>query len=91
MNKTFQWDPEKNIRLVQERQVSFEKVVSLIQTGQLLDTIEHPNLQKYPNQKVFIVKFDDYVYMVPFVEDETSIFLKTIIPSRKMKRQYLGD
>jgi hypothetical protein len=28
---------------------------------------------------------------VPFVEDEQSVFLKTIIPSRKATRQYLGE
>jgi hypothetical protein len=32
-----------------------------------------------------------YVYLVPFVEDEQSVFLKTIIPSRKATKQYLGE
>jgi hypothetical protein len=31
------------------------------------------------------------VYLVPFVEDEKLIFLKTIIPSRKATRDYLGE
>jgi len=31
------------------------------------------------------------VYLVPFVEDEQTVFLKTIIPSPKATRQYLGE
>ncbi len=56
----------------------------------LLDTIEHPNKKKYQNQRIFIVEINDYAYLVPFVEDERIIFLKTIIPSRKMTKKYLG-
>jgi len=56
----------------------------------LLDTIVHPNRKKYPNQKVFIVNVEDYAYLVPFVETEEYIYLKTIIPSRKMTKKYLG-
>jgi hypothetical protein len=56
-----------------------------------LDIIEHPDKTKYPNQKIFIVQVEEYIYLVPFVEDEQIIFLKTIIPSRKMTRKYLGD
>ena len=56
----------------------------------LLDTIEHPNADKYSNQKIFIVNIENYIYLVPFVESEESIFLKTIIPSRKMTKKYLG-
>jgi len=59
--------------------------------GKLLDTIQHPNHEKYPNQRIFIVEIDRYVYLVPFVEDDTEFFLKTIIPSRKMTKQYLGE
>ena len=32
---------------------------------------------------------DDYVFLVPFVEDDKLIVLKTIIPSRKATKQYL--
>jgi hypothetical protein len=30
------------------------------------------------------------VFLVPFVEDDAVVFLKTIIPSRKATKQYLG-
>lgn len=52
--------------------------------------LEHPNQQRYRGQRIFVVRRGDYVYLVPFVEDERVVFLKTIIPSRKATAQYLG-
>ena len=65
-------------------------MVLALEEGYLLDDIEHPNKEKYPNQNIFIilVVVKNYVYLVPYVEDETSIFLKTIIPSREMNKKY---
>ncbi|MCK4729112.1 MAG: BrnT family toxin [Desulfobacterales bacterium] len=88
--KYFDWNVEKNAELWTERGIAFEDVVFFINHGGLLDTIEHPNKERYPNQRIFIVNIDDYAYLVPFVEDEKAIFLKTIIPSRKMTKKYLG-
>lgn len=89
--KQFRWNEEKNSFLKEERSVSFEDVVNAINNGDLLDVIEHYNKNKYPNQLIFIVKLKNYAYIIPFVENESEIFLKTIIPSRKMKKKYLGD
>ena len=88
--KSFQWNQKKNEQLQTERKISFEVVISSIEEGNLVDTVQHPNQEKYPNQKIFIVEIDCYIYLIPFVENDTEIFLKTIIPSRKMKKQYLG-
>jgi uncharacterized DUF497 family protein len=90
MAKYFNWNDEKNVHLLQEKKISFEEVVFCIQNGGLLDRVEHPNKDKYPNQDIYVVLVNDYVYLVPYVEDEDEIFLKTIIPSRKAKKQYLG-
>jgi hypothetical protein len=87
--KYFSWNPEKNELLKKERQISFEEVVFYIEMGFLLDVLEHPNQEKYKGQKIFIVQMDDYIYLVPFLEDEKEIFLKTIIPSRKATKRYL--
>jgi hypothetical protein len=87
--KYFSWSPEKNELLKEERQISFEEVVFYIEMGYLLDVLEHPNQEKYGGQKIFVVQMDDYVYLVPFIEDEQEVFLKTIIPSRKATRKYL--
>lgn len=87
--KLFNWSSEKNQHLVAERGISFKEVIDSIQQGQLLDDIAHPNSAKYPNQKIFVVYIRNYVYLVPYVEDEKEIFLKTIIPSRKFTKLYL--
>jgi len=89
--KPFFWDEDKNGLLKQERGVSFEEVVFHINNGDLLARLDHPNQAKYSHQQVFVVVVGDYVYMVPFVEDEEKYFLKTIIPSRRLTRDYWGE
>jgi len=87
--KPFRWSHEKNDALKAERQVSFEEIVLAIEANGLLDNLRHPNLAKYPNQSVFVVALDGYVYLVPYVEEPNGFFLKTVIPSRKATRDYL--
>ena len=89
--KPINWNSTKNQQLISERGISFEDVVFYLQQGALLDDIEHPNNDKYPNQRVFVINIDDYAYLVPYVEDRKEIFLKTVIPSRKATKQYLGE
>ena len=86
----YKWNHKKNERLKAERGIGFEQVVLHIVHGDLLDVVEHPNQFKYPNQQLLIVKTKEYVYLIPFVEDEENRFLKTITPSRKATREYLG-
>ena len=87
--KYFDWDAMKNSQLKAERDIGFEDVLVAIDDGQLLAVLEHPNPARYPNQKIFVVYIVDYVYLIPFVEDDQKVFLKTIIPSRKATKQYL--
>lgn len=84
--KSYIWSDEKNKLLQDERGISFEDIVDAISNGELLDSIKNPSSEKYSNQSVFIVNVNGYVYCVPYVEDESNIFLKTIFPSRKMKK-----
>jgi uncharacterized DUF497 family protein len=88
--KAISWNPEKNALLKAERNVSFEDVVFHIMAGDILDTIEHPNQVRYPGQQIHMIVIEDYVYLVPFIESEEEVFLKTIIPSRKATRAYRG-
>jgi uncharacterized DUF497 family protein len=85
----FHWDPDKEKWLREHRGLSFHHVVYHIAKGDLLDVREHSNKEKYAHQKLLIVKMENYVYVVPFVEDGDVMFLKTIIPSRKETRRYL--
>ena len=86
--KPFLWDPEKNEQLKRDRGISFERVVLHIEQGDLLDILEHPNPQKYPGQRLLVVQIEAYVFVVPCLEDDEGVFLKTIFPSRKLTRQY---
>ena len=87
--KNFRWNPDKNIFLKAERGVSFEEVVLAIETDGIVDVIRHPNPEKYPSQRIFVIAIKNYAYLIPFVEETDCYFLKTIIPSRKATREYL--
>jgi uncharacterized DUF497 family protein len=88
--KLFDWNDEKNALLKKERGVSFEDIIFHHANGGLLDVIDHPNPAKYPGQRIFIINVEGYACLVPFTETDDSYFLKTIIPSRKMTKKYLG-
>ncbi|MBU2571397.1 BrnT family toxin [Methylotuvimicrobium sp. KM2] len=85
----FAWNSEKNEQLIRERGISFERIIYHIENEGLLDVVKHPNPAKYPKQRMFIVNIENYAYLVPFVENETEFFLKTIIPSRKATKKYI--
>ena len=89
MTKPFRWDPDKNEQLIQERAVSFEQITVAVENGHLLQVVQHPNVEKYPRQKIMIVGIDGYANLVPFVEETDYFFLKTIIPSRKATRDFI--
>lgn len=89
--KPFDWNSQKNVLLKVSRGIGFEDVVNAITEGHLLDTLQHPNPNRYDNQKVYIVEIDGYAYSVPFVENTEVCFLKTIYPSRKYTKQYLSE
>jgi len=86
--KYFNWNSEKNKKLLRERNVSFEMCLIKIENKEILDILENKN---YPDQKIFVLKIENYAYLVPFVENDEEIFLKTIIPSRKLTKKYLNN
>ena len=87
--KFHEWSLEKNEKLKKERGVSFEEIIIIIKENRHLDQIENPNTKKYPGQKIYILEINNYVYLVPYVETTEKVFLKTIIPSRKLTKKYL--
>jgi hypothetical protein len=91
-DKIYEYSDSKNQQLINERHISFEEIIAALDNGQLLDIVTQPNKNKYPNQKVYVVQINNYVYLVPFVEkDDQTVFLKTIFPSRKAKKQYMQN
>ena len=89
--KLFGWDDAKNAKLRAEHGIGFEDIAFHIERGDLLDILAHPHPERYADQRIFVVRRDDYVYLVPFVEDEETVVLKTISPSRKATKQYLHE
>lgn len=86
----YTWDDAKNEWLRLNRGLSFDDVVYHITHGGLLDDIQHPNHQLHPDQRLYVVLIDDYVYLVPFFRTGNTESLRTIYPSRKYTRAYLG-
>ena len=86
----FRWNAEKNETLARERGITFEEIIQRIESGAKVIETDHPNKQKYSNQKILIVDIDGYAYLVPCVIEGNEYFLKTIIPSRKATKKYLG-
>jgi hypothetical protein len=90
MKKTIKWNEEKNKQLLIERGISFNQVYEKLKIVDIIDDIFHPNSKKYSNQRIFVIEIENYIYLVPYVETENEIFLKTIYPSRKFSKIYLG-
>jgi uncharacterized DUF497 family protein len=88
--KLFDWDEEKNQRLKAERGISFDEIVLHIVIGNLVDIVLNKNQKRYPGQRIFAINIEGYIYLVPFDETESTIMLRTIIPSRQATRTYLG-
>jgi hypothetical protein len=89
--KSYDWSRKKNEALKNDRDISFEEIVFHIENGDELDVYPHPNQERYPNQLISVVAINSYAYLVPYVESEQGIFLKTIIPSRKATKRYIGE
>lgn len=90
MEKEYKWNYDKNLKLIVERNISFEDILIYIEQGCVIDVIDNTFNDNYKNQRIFILNIQNYIYYVPFVENEKEIFLKTIIPSRKLTKKYLG-
>ncbi|HMO78312.1 MAG TPA: DUF4258 domain-containing protein [Candidatus Paceibacterota bacterium] len=87
--KYFDWDDVKNEWLISKRGVSFEFIKECIENGQVIASVaNHP---PYQHQRVFLILIDDYIYEVPYVEDDEKIFLKTIYRSHEATKKYLKN
>jgi uncharacterized DUF497 family protein len=83
--KYLNWDSEKNEILKHLRGISFEEIAYLIESDQILGIEENPIRS---NQKIYILEIGNYAVVVPFVENDDEIFLKTAFPSRKYAKRY---
>jgi uncharacterized DUF497 family protein len=85
------WNTEKSQSLKGSRGISFEDLVFHIENGDVLDDYLHPNQERYAGQRIMVIGIDNYAYLVPYIENEEELFLKTIIPSRKATERYFGE
>ncbi len=85
MKKAIEWSTEKNNFLLKERNLSFESIVVAMETGHLVATYPHPTKL---HQKIFEVELDGYIVVVPYIEDDNKIFLKTAFHNRKATQRY---
>lgn len=83
--KYFNWNSDKNEILKHTRGISFEEIVYLVQSGKILGIEENP---RRSNQKMYILEIENFAVIVPFVEKDNEIFLKTAFPSRKYTKRY---
>jgi uncharacterized DUF497 family protein len=88
--KIFKWNADKNEILFRKRGITFEEIVQKIESGANYIETDHPNINKYPDQKIVVVEIEGYAYLVPCVINGNEYFLKTIIPSRKATKKYFG-
>ncbi len=86
--KKLLWSEGKNSRLLEQRGLCFEDVLLAVQENRLLAIEVHPRRDRYPHQKILVVDLNGYVHIVPFVESESVVFLKTIYPDRKYHKKY---
>ena len=84
----YEWNPDKNEWLKKERNISFEQVIFHLSLGNIWKITDHPDQSNYPDQKLYFVVIEGYIYIAPCIIEKEYIFLKTIIPSRKATKIY---
>jgi len=87
----YKWNEDKNSILKSQRGFSFNDVLEKIKIDGVLDNYKHPNVEKYPNQYLYVIELGGYIHYVPYVYDGDDIFLKNIIPSRKLHKKYAKE
>ena len=83
----YDWNNAKNEQLKKKRGISFEQITTQIETGFLLDIVEHPDQEKYVNQRIYIVEYESYAYLVPFVQTENRIFFENDLSQQKSDKK----
>ncbi|HQS67588.1 MAG TPA: toxin [Sulfuricurvum sp.] len=87
----YRWNEDKNSILKSTRGYSFEDVLEALSKEGVLDHYKHPQSDKYPNQYIYVISLGEYIHYIPYVTDGDDIFLKNIIPSRKLNKHYKGS
>ena len=89
MFENFQWNNQKNDELIARYGFGFDRIMIALSDGDVVDDRIHTNRDRYPNQRQILVDIDAYIWVVPYVQTDVGLFLKTFFPSRKATKQYL--
>lgn len=86
----FEYNLEKDTILKKTRGIGFEEIIDIINENKILEDIKNPSFKRYPNQRIFVLGFKGYAFVVPYVVDKKRKvnFLKTCWPSRKYTKKY---
>ena len=87
----YDWNSDKNEWLKINRHISFEEIIFHLSQGDIWMVADHPNQERFPNQRIYFVIVESYIYLVPHIIEKDFIFLKTIIPSRKATKAFLKN
>jgi len=87
----YRWNEDKNSILKSTRGFSFNDAIEVMSKEGVLDNYKHPNVEKYPNQYIYVIALDGYMHYIPYVIDGDDIFLKNIIPSRQLQKKYMKE
>ena len=87
----FVFDQEKNLKLFEQRGITFEQAIEIIADGGVLLDFKHPNADQYPSQRIMVINIDNYPYCIPYIMDDEKIVLKTIFPDRRFKHLLEGN
>jgi hypothetical protein len=90
MEPAIDWNIEKKAELKARHGFGFERILVALAEGALLDERVHPNANRHRHQRQLVVEIEGYAWVVPFVSDGETVFLKTMFPSRKATKEYLG-
>jgi len=87
----FDFDKNKNELLIKTRGVSFYQIIEAIAEKGILLNIEHPNNERYPDQFMLVVEYNNYTYCIPYTKKNNVIFMKTIFPKRDFMYLLKGE
>jgi uncharacterized DUF497 family protein len=81
------WDSKKNEFLIEQRGISFEDIEDIIKKDKII-SIKDNKSENFPNQKILIFAFDNYIWTCPCLVEKHQIVLKTAFPNRKFNSLY---
>ena len=87
--KEIRWSVEKDLLLRSDPTrggIGLVECAVAIEEGRILDDLPNPVRL---GQRIFVLEIEDYAYVVPYITDGETIFLKTMFPSRKHTAKYL--